>query len=321
MRRVAHGFVVTGVALAVVGGGAPALGAGPGAGALAECLPGATLAAADLPSRLAAGDCDVEGMTVTDGAASVLVPARGLSVTAAVLTQRGTDLLTVSRTAAGAVTVRRGAPAVPATSSSAAASGCTSSAFVDLGYQVRGTYSWRYNAAKAPRNVSGAALGALKTATGAMASGKDDCGIAGQPRVGQAYAGSTNAAPGFTSAGNCAPSPDRVNVTGWGALSSSGVLASTCTYSLTSSGDVVDSDAIINTNFTWTTTKAGCNGAYDLTGVMTHERGHTFGLGHPAATAANGGLTMYPSVRACDFTKRTLGRGDVLGMFRIYGKA
>ena len=51
-------------------------------------------------------------------------------------------------------------------------------------------------------------------------------------------------------------------------------------------------------------------------GVMTHERGHTYGIDHETASSA---LTMYPIIKACDFSRRTLGKGDLNGLLNIYG--
>jgi len=287
------------------------------------CQPGRTVAASVLPARLAPGTCDRTDVTIRDGAAGVALPARGITVSAAVLTVDGDQVLTVARELDGSLSIRRGEAtrAASAPAALAATSGCSSSAYVDLGYQVGGAYAWKYNGKGAPANVAGSALANLKTATGNVANGRDDCGLAGQPRTGQSFTGTTTKAPGITSDANCQSGPDQVNVTGWKPLTANGVLAVTCTYSFSGSNDVADSDAAINSKFRWVTSAAGCNGAYDLQGVMTHERGHTYGLGHPAAVSANGGLTMYPSVRACDFSKRTLGRGDLLGLFHIYGKA
>ena len=327
MRQLARVVAGTVVLISATAGGATAVVAVPApraeAPVAAWCTPGAEVAAATLPERLAEGACDRGDVTVADGAARVPLPRPGQTVSASVLSTSGARTLTVARDDAGALVVRRGAgTAAPAGAADGTArTACGSSSFVDLGYQVGGTYDWRYNGRNAPANVAGAALAALKTATNNITNGNDDCGIAGKPRTSNAYRGTTTAAPGITADARCGSSPDQVNITGWKSLTASGVLAVTCTYSFTGSGDVADSDAAINTRYRWTTTPAGCRGAYDLTGVMTHERGHTFGLGHPSATTANRGLTMYPSVAACDFSIRTLGKGDLLGLFRIYGKA
>ena len=56
---------------------------------------------------------------------------------------------------------------------------------------------------------------------------------------------------------------------------------------------------------------------YDVEGVMTHERGHTFGLGHvPEASHAK--LTMSERIRSCQSSERTLGLGDVRGLEKKY---
>jgi predicted Zn-dependent protease len=47
---------------------------------------------------------------------------------------------------------------------------------------------------------------------------------------------------------------------------------------------------------------------------MTHERGHTFGLGHADSTT----LTMSPNSNYCDNSGATLGLGDVRGLRQKY---
>ncbi len=296
-------------------GEAPARSTGTNA-APAWCAPGAVASVAAVGTGFSAADCAVDDLQITDGPASVRLPARGQAVSAEVLTTDGAVLLTVARDASGYVTVTRGAP--PATrllAPTTAASACSSSAYTLWGYHVRGAYTWSYNPTGAPLSVAGVAAKALTAATGNITGGHNDCGLRLRPRTAQHYAGVTRAAPGVAAAAQCAGNDGR-NVTGWRPLTARGVLAVTCTYS--SGGVVAASDAAINSRYRWAVSARGCRNAYDLTGVMTHERGHTFGLGH---ATADPGLTMYPSVRACDFSKRTLGKGDLLGLIHIYGAA
>ena len=81
-------------------------------------------------------------------------------------------------------------------------------------------------------------------------------------------------------------------------------------------GRATASDIRINTGPNWTTapTASSCKNRYDLESVLTHERGHTFGLGH-VSESTHGNLTM--STRSngpCQASERTPGRGDVLGL-------
>ncbi|WNG57848.1 hypothetical protein F0U59_26140 [Archangium gephyra] len=58
-----------------------------------------------------------------------------------------------------------------------------------------------------------------------------------------------------------------------------------------------------------------CSNRFGLEAVMTHERGHTFGLGHVAAGSP---LTMRPGIAPCDGSAATLGLGDVRGLRQRY---
>jgi len=56
---------------------------------------------------------------------------------------------------------------------------------------------------------------------------------------------------------------------------------------------------------------------YDLWSVSSHEIGHVVGLGD---LTGDGELyqTMYDEFQECDFTWRQLGRGDYIGLTRLY---
>lgn len=84
--------------------------------------------------------------------------------------------------------------------------------------------------------------------------------------------------------------------------------------------EVSETDNMFNTRYRFTTNPsilAGCSGAYDIEAVHTHERGHTFGLGHVSETYA-GGQTMSTNINGtCQDAERTLGRGDLLTLYSI----
>lgn len=88
------------------------------------------------------------------------------------------------------------------------------------------------------------------------------------------------------------------------------------TYTWSSGGNALESDAAYNTAYAWST--SGAANAMDLQNVATHELGHTFGMGHAANQAANECLTMYPYVDYGWTHQRTLGDGDILGIDAIY---
>lgn len=117
---------------------------------------------------------------------------------------------------------------------------------------------------------------------------------------------------------NTCTTADGLNVIDFGGLTG-GTLGLTCTW-YTGSGVPVQADVRIDTSDrSWVTTTTGCSGAsYDLRSVMTHELGHVLGLDH---AAENGGsdLTMSPNITNCNASARTLGAGDLTGIYVKHG--
>lgn len=119
--------------------------------------------------------------------------------------------------------------------------------------------------------------------------------------------------------GKCAKSGDGKNVVDFGVLPS-GLNGISCTRDSWRVGlDIAqESDVRINKQSgRWTTTSSGCKGKIDLRGVVNHELGHTMGLAH----VGNGDSALVMSTKrpACTFDRRTLGKGDVTGLKRLYG--
>jgi hypothetical protein len=99
-------------------------------------------------------------------------------------------------------------------------------------------------------------------------------------------------------------------------------LAVTCTYYSGNPGyeRVHWSDIKINkTSYDWTTRPGSrCKGKYDLESTVTHERGHTFGLGH-VSESSHARLTMSDrSNGPCQSSERSLGLGDWKGLCGKY---
>ncbi len=64
--------------------------------------------------------------------------------------------------------------------------------------------------------------------------------------------------------------------------------------------------------------KRSCRGLQDVESTVTHERGHTFGLGD-VSESSHPNLTMSSESNGpCQTSERTLGRGDAVGLNRKY---
>jgi uncharacterized protein (TIGR03382 family) len=106
----------------------------------------------------------------------------------------------------------------------------------------------------------------------------------------------------------------------------SSAIAITTTTSVTSTGEILDTDIELNdAAFAFTTAdgppcppggpRVGCV-AYDVQNTVTHEAGHTMGLGHSSDQTA----TMYALAPSGETSKRILHPDDVQGICAIYPK-
>jgi hypothetical protein len=245
---------------------------------------------------------------------SVLIPAagEGVYVEALLVDGRSVELQVETATDGRVALVQHPeleASSEPDTHSALAA--CNEGAYNLLGYKWRNVYHWRFNSGSTPAELTVAeAEEAIRQSTQNITSGFNDCGLTDAIAASHSYEGRTERGADITSAGGCA-ARDGVNVTGFGDLPR-GTLGVTCTWS-SGDGSAVESDARINkADYLWTThaESPSCSGRFGLEAVMTHERGHTFGLGHVNSNT----LTMGPSISACDGSAATLGLGDVRGL-------
>jgi Matrixin len=216
-----------------------------------------------------------------------------------------------------AVTVTTEAVLVPGADAvgPAATGAATPTPYALSGYQVSGTIPFGYNPAGAPAPVARYAGSVVRAALDTVSSGA----TRGRPStpidVAATYTGLTDQRPQVSPTG--APTGnDGQNVVGWGLLPV-GYLAVTCIYH---AGNVVlNADVLVSTRYRW---YLGCpahrTGSYDLQSVLTHEQGHTFGLGH-VDQQWYGSQTMAPFIAADDSTKRLLGTGDRAGLVSLYG--
>ncbi len=294
-----------------------------------------TIVASDLPELVKPGTCPVGDRVIVDGGVGTVLPDRGEGVYAEVLTAVGARELQVTRYQDGTIELEHvgddsgGSSAQAAGDSTdvygAAASSpgaCADPAYTNLGYRESSTLRYRFNRLTTPGELTpNAAEDAIRRGGNNIASVRNNCGLADGVPAKFVYEGSTPALADVTAKGRCSGN-DSKSVVSFGKLPS-GTLAVTCTFYAVRSGydEVASSDMRINKGSKKWTTKPGarsCRNSYDLQSVATHERGHTFGLGH-VAEASHGNLTMSGAINGpCQASERTLGRGDVIGLNRKY---
>ena len=179
---------------------------------------------------------------------------------------------------------------------------------------------WRFHAASTPPSVSKTqALRAVKRGLGIVTGSKNDCGLPDRVSARHAYLGTTRKDASMCVRGRA----DGVNSVSFGAAPP-GMLGMACSaWTTPGTGRRVtfESDMRLTQSVTWTVKPDApmCRqtGAVDLVGVVAHEAGHVFGLDH-AEGVSGLNQTMSPSSGACNGAARTLGRGDVIALRKLY---
>jgi hypothetical protein len=175
---------------------------------------------------------------------------------------------------------------------------CTSNAYKLTGWDWSGSYS-----AKVDPDGSGLGASGVLSAFGSSGSTWD------QATSGAIWGGVTQ-----NSNGAAAGKKDNVNQFGW---KNGGGSTIAVTYTWSSGGNAVESDAKYNKQYAWSL--SGEANKMDLQNIATHEIGHTYGIDHPTTNAANECLTMYAYADYGETKKRTLGDGDISAIKALYG--
>lgn len=182
---------------------------------------------------------------------------------------------------------------------------------------ARKALRWRFNAASTPPALTRkqAARG-VKRGMNIIMKSKNDCGLKDTVSARHKFLGRTK-----KSASLCTGRADGVNTVAFGPAPF-GMLGLACSaWTINGRGKrvIFESDMRLTSGVTWTMKpdNPGCSNAVDIVGVVAHEAGHIFGLDH---TGGVKGLnqTMAPSGSACNGAARTLGKGDVRGLRRLY---
>ena len=311
------------------------------------CSSTGSLQADRLPASVSRSECDLVGRTVVSGSVALEVPRPGHGVSGAATGEYSESQLFIHTTRKGVVTIEDGNTGSPETSAaslllapgpaepcdeSPTTPGClapcdTNSHSVNpSNAKVKKGQPWRYKLASTPNTLTDAfALAQIKAGTKNVVNVKNTCLLADVVPKTSAYKGTTTAGTGMSanaSSVNCGASGNGKNTVEFGVLPTT-VLGFACTRTQrigTNPWFIVEGDIRLKNNAAWTTTidDPGCSNQYDLQGVMTHERAHTFGVGHAVNDVAHSQLTMYPSSYPCNSYARTLGKGDHTALKKLY---
>jgi hypothetical protein len=289
------------------------------------------ISATALPETVELEECPIGGRVITDSGVQAVLPAAGQGVYVEALTTEGAQELEVTRYRDGTVELEhvgdeveeaRASLSVVTDARRRRSDECRDSAFANNGWRVTAGFGYNFNRSTTPSEVSAAAAaGAIKAGGTNITSTKNNCRLPDGVTAELRYLRDTNATADIDTDG-CTTTSDRLNVVSFGDLVG-GTLAIACTrFGFNPSGydEVTEADIKVNkADFNWTVNPGSrsCRNSYDLQSVMTHERGHNFGLGHVSQTR-HASLTMSPLIGSCQLSDRTLGRGDVLGLNRKY---
>jgi hypothetical protein len=299
------------------------------------------LQAEDPPVLISITGCDLTGRTIQDHGIGAIVPPAGKGVYAEGYGELNTQSLDIAHEESGDVRLTfvgddrlldLSGDTEPGDAQEAGPAGtgsfapeCLQDDGARLDYKESDDLKWFINTSTIPSGLSETAVrSALIAAENHLEQGYTDCDSTVSPGNSPSgaqgtYSGTTTAVANYD--GDNCTGDDGVNTISFRRDSDGTWVAVNCAWRfLDYFEEVTETDNVFNTRYAFTTNPsvlAGCSGAYDIEAVHTHERGHTFGLGHVSETYA-GGQTMSTNINGtCQDSERTLGRGDLLTLYSI----
>jgi hypothetical protein len=210
----------------------------------------------------------------------------------------------------GTLATRAGSPAA-----------CSDPTYYSWGMRLNHYIRWYFNGkSTASRMSKSAVLGAMKRAGRNISEVHDVCGVPDHVPAVLRYVGTTRESVNISTGGACGVN-DRKSVVGFGDLPG-GYIGKACLWAWIHKGPdrINSSDVRLNKfDYAWTARVTGsCRGRHDVESTMTHERGHTFGLGD-ISESSHAKLTISSKSNGpCQISERILGRGDAIGLNRKY---
>lgn len=306
-------------------------------GPLPACDGTGSIEAGDLPPVVSPEECDLVGRVVTDtGGIGVTVPGPGGGSTGYALYEDGTQVLDVETFADGTVVLSYvgpepgiGSPDYGGMSITAVVGECDDTLYNLSGYIYDGRHDWWLRTSSIPGYLNQTNVTtAFRNGITHITHEDNNCGQPDNVSATSNYLGSTSTQANFVNGTSNCGTYDGKNVVDFGSMGTGGPFAYTCNNR--SGGRIVESDIRFNTDkgqIFVANPGPSCQAKYDLESIMTHERGHTYGLNHVPCDETgcpNPGddthsqLTMFPIVFACDTRQRSLGNGDMRGLEIMY---
>jgi hypothetical protein len=270
--------------------------------------------AEDLPRRNPRSECDLEGRIIVDHGIGVEVPPPGRFIAMSGFGAEGSQSLLVTTETDGTVVLdavgneTEAAGQAPG-GTSGSGNECTTNYYVDRGYRETDEVNWWFRSNTTPSGLSISAVATdLTGGYNNWATMRNACGFSDTTNVRNRYNGDRDHPTRIDADGTCTAA-DGVNMVDFGVLPMDRFIAANCTYG-TSDGQADESDIKFNNQYAWFTGSipSGCtNNRYSIEAVMTHEAGHTYGLGDVSGSDL---ITMYNRGIPCSRRAVTLAYGD-----------
>jgi hypothetical protein len=182
---------------------------------------------------------------------------------------------------------------------------------------------WRFKTSSRPAYLDPAGtVDRLRQATSNITQANNICAIPDTISATSNYLGSTTQSVQMPNGTNdCNDNGNGTSIVAFGSLAGSYIGWACWWFDVIppTPDNITESDVRLEAATSWTITPGGpCSGSYSLEGVMTHERGHSFGLAH-VSEDSHEELTMSENVEGtCQNSESTLGLGDLNGLEALY---